>query len=323
VASPDGIPSYAAKPLQVETEALLAALAGQQPREAAAGFNIYPAAFWREAADFGLKMLSDVYKPGLPVPRWATPVITDWAITRAAYRRDVQAVLQARLHFSVNECYRSQYGELLGSVVFWTLDLPASESNHHSYRFGFLDHVFEVFAGAILEMDRAWGDRSFNPEAGDPRVWAQVIAAVALFHDCGKVFDVEVKDPKLGEVWNPLKEPLVLFRYRHEQNVFRPTSFRYRPRRGLRRHEKNARQLLPIIVPPCSTSLIRRSFTWDIDAYLSRYDQHRQLNAPLDQIIEFVQRADEASAAASVRNKNRPGAYLWQLFDELTKGRAK
>lgn len=104
---------------------------------------------------------------------------------------------------------------------------PASESHHHSYHGGMLDHGLEIVAYALklkqsylLPVGATPEDQSAQAEA-----WTAAIAYAALLHDIGKIavdLHVEYTD---GQVWHPWHGPLQ-----------RPYRFRYRKGREYRLH---------------------------------------------------------------------------------------
>jgi len=132
------------------------------------------------------------------------------------------------------------FANISASYARWAYDLPASERYHHSYRFGLLIHSAETVDSA-LALSRDLMDR-FEP------VWHEVLIALALLHDCGRLFEVEVVDQRGGATWDPLQGPLDTF-YR---NGFVPLEdrFRWRPGRGIRTHEYRALDLQPLILGP-------------------------------------------------------------------------
>jgi integrating conjugative element relaxase (TIGR03760 family) len=88
--------------------------------------------------------------------------------------------------------------------------LPASESHHHAYAGGMLDHGLELVATALklrqshlLPATAAPEDRAVQADA-----WSAAIAYGALLHDIGKVaVDLEV-EYLTGQRWHPWHGPL-------------------------------------------------------------------------------------------------------------------
>lgn len=104
---------------------------------------------------------------------------------------------------------------------------PASESHHHAYPGGMLDHGLEVVAYALKLRQSYLLPSGTTPEdqAAQSEAWTATAAYAALLHDIGKVavdLHVELAD---GGLWHPWHGPLQQ-RYR----------FRYRPDREYRLH---------------------------------------------------------------------------------------
>ena len=104
---------------------------------------------------------------------------------------------------------------------------PASESHHHAYAGGMLDHGLEIVAYALKLRQSHLLPAGATPEAqaAQAEAWTAGIAYAALLHDVGKVavdLHVEYAD---GAVWHPWHGPLR-----------RPYRFRYRRDREYRLH---------------------------------------------------------------------------------------
>ncbi|CAJ7287665.1 putative helicase [Burkholderia pseudomallei] len=108
---------------------------------------------------------------------------------------------------------------------------PASESHHHAYPGGMLDHGLEIVAYALKLRQSRLLSVGAPPEvqAAQAEAWTAATAYAALLHDIGKIavdLDVEYAD---GERWHPWHGPLT-----------RPFRFRYRKDRSYRLHEAAA-----------------------------------------------------------------------------------
>lgn len=108
---------------------------------------------------------------------------------------------------------------------------PASESHHHAYPGGMLDHGLEIVAYALKLRQSRLLPVGAPPEvqAAQAEAWTATTAYAALLHDTGKIavdLDVEYAD---GERWHPWHGPLACA-YR----------FRYRKDRSYRLHEAAA-----------------------------------------------------------------------------------
>lgn len=104
---------------------------------------------------------------------------------------------------------------------------PASESHHHAYPGGMLDHGLEIVAYALKLRQSHLLPAGAPPEAqaAQAEAWTAGAAYAALLHDIGKVaidLHVEYAD---GSNWKPWHGP-----------VKRPYRFRYRREREYRLH---------------------------------------------------------------------------------------
>lgn len=106
--------------------------------------------------------------------------------------------------------------------------LPASETHHHAYPGGMLDHGLELVACSLKLRQSYLLPSGAAPEdqASQADAWSAGIAYGALLHDLGKIaVDLEVEYPD-GQRWQPWHGPL-LHAYR----------FRYRKHRDYQLHE--------------------------------------------------------------------------------------
>ncbi|WP_052279452.1 MobH family relaxase [Cupriavidus sp. IDO] len=98
---------------------------------------------------------------------------------------------------------------------------PASESHHHAYPGGMLDHGLETVAYALKLRQAHLLPAGSTPEAqaAQAEAWTAGTAYAALLHDVGKVavdLQVEYGD---GTVWHPWHGPLRLpYRFRYPKN---------------------------------------------------------------------------------------------------------
>ena len=104
---------------------------------------------------------------------------------------------------------------------------PASESHHHAYPGGMLDHGLEIVAYALKLRQSHLLPAGATPEsqAAQAEAWTAGTAYAALLHDIGKIavdLHVEYAD---GTAWHPWHGPLR-----------RPYRFRYRKDREYRLH---------------------------------------------------------------------------------------
>ena len=104
---------------------------------------------------------------------------------------------------------------------------PASESHHHAYPGGMLDHGLEIVAYALKLRQSYLLPAGVTPEAqaAQAEAWTAGTAYAALLHDIGKIaVDLHVEHAD-GSVWHPWHGPLQ-----------RPYHFRYRKDREYRLH---------------------------------------------------------------------------------------
>lgn len=104
---------------------------------------------------------------------------------------------------------------------------PASESHHHAYSGGMLDHGLEIVAYALKLRQSYLLPTGTTPEdqVVQAEAWTAATAYAALLHDIGKVaVDLHVEHTD-GSVWHPWHGPLT-----------RPYRFRYRQDREYRLH---------------------------------------------------------------------------------------
>ncbi|WP_330208586.1 MobH family relaxase [Pseudomonas sp. Z13] len=100
---------------------------------------------------------------------------------------------------------------------------PASESHHHAYHGGMLDHGLEIVAYALKLRQSYLLPAGTTPEdqAAQAEAWTAATAYAALLHDIGKIaVDLHVEHAD-GSVWNPWHGPLeqaYRFRYREDRD---------------------------------------------------------------------------------------------------------
>ncbi|MEI7178139.1 MobH family relaxase [Pectobacterium carotovorum] len=99
---------------------------------------------------------------------------------------------------------------------------PASETHHHAYHGGMLDHGLEIVAFALKLRQSHLLPAGAPPEdqAAQSEAWTAAIAYAALLHDIGKIavdLHIEHEDGGLWHPWHgPLKQPY-RFRYRDDR----------------------------------------------------------------------------------------------------------
>ncbi|MFL9883160.1 MobH family relaxase [Paraburkholderia agricolaris] len=126
---------------------------------------------------------------------------------------------------------RSQFASLylapLERYAELVQQFPASESHHHAYPGGMLDHGLEIVAYALKLRQSHLLPAGAPPEsqAAQAEAWTASIAYAALLHDLGKIaVDLRVEQAD-GTTWHPWHGPLR-----------QPYRFRYRKDREYRLH---------------------------------------------------------------------------------------
>lgn len=278
---------------------------------------------WFElASQVGLGPVASKHRSGKPVTgNGGTPVV-DWIFCSAPHRSDARYSLEIPLmgmRLGDNEAW---IRDLVSPLTLWMLDLPASESSHHAYPHGLLDHVLEVALAAAMESESTLGHKYYSDELPE-RTFVRALrlsVTLGLLHDIGKVFHVEVKDQKSGEIWDPMREPLAYFKVRHEIPILEPTSFKFVKGRGLNGHEDQGKKLLPRVVHPRIWKRMGFDIVKAYNAYAGRYETPQVPRpAPLDFVADCVHRADGASASKSRAKGSKPGEYLLELQAKAAK----
>ncbi|MFJ4256426.1 MobH family relaxase [Pseudomonas monteilii] len=102
------------------------------------------------------------------------------------------------------------YLEPVRRYAAYVQQLPASESHHHAYPGGMLDHGLELVACSLKLRQSYLLPSGAAPEdqAAQADAWSAAIAYGALLHDIGKIaVDLQVEYQN-GEVWHPWHGPL-------------------------------------------------------------------------------------------------------------------
>lgn len=123
--------------------------------------------------------------------------------------------------------FASLYRAPLERYAALVQQFPASESHHHAYQGGMLDHGLEIVAYALKLRQSYLLPAGTTPEdqAAQAEAWTAATAYAALLHDIGKIaVDLQVEQAD-GTTWHPWHGPL--------QQAYR---FRYREDREYRLH---------------------------------------------------------------------------------------
>lgn len=191
---------------------------------------------------------------------------------------------------------------LLARLALFVFDLPASQHNHHSRRFGLLDHLLEVAFHTAKELSgpgfEVSPEPSVNHREGPRWAYAGVVAAIA--HDIGKPLDLEVIAPGSAECWDPRHEPLRLFCERHGIAETGPELWHFRSGRGMRSHEAGIGALLPTVLTPEVATFLGPRLSSVIQALTSEEAWARTSGVPepARQVVRVVRRLDQATSIA-------------------------
>lgn len=118
--------------------------------------------------------------------------------------------------------FASLYRAPLERYAALVQQFPASESHHHAYQGGMLDHGLEIVAYALKLRQSYLLPIGTTPEdqAAQAEAWTAAIAYAALLHDIGKIaVDLQVEQAD-GATWHPWHGPLrqpYRFRYREDR----------------------------------------------------------------------------------------------------------
>jgi hypothetical protein len=218
------------------------------------------------------------------IPSLTRPPDVRVAFDRAAARLEANHMFYLLPFFA-------QLGE---TYAKWVDELPGSERYHHAHPHGLIVHAAETVEWAFAIR----GDLmdTFMP------VWHEVLLTVALLHDCGRLFEVEVEDPHDEVFWDPLRQPLALFR---ETRYLEPGyPVRWRSGRGLQAHEDRFFDLVPLLLG----GEVGMEFLSALSRTWSRYlDRRRDVETCLDPypyaLAQVVAAADQHSVREDLRRR--------------------
>jgi integrating conjugative element relaxase (TIGR03760 family) len=132
------------------------------------------------------------------------------------------------------------YLEPIRRYASFVQQLPASESHHHAYPGGMLDHGLELVACSLKLRQSYLLPSGAAPEdqAAQADAWSAAIAYGALLHDIGKIaVDLQVEYQN-AERWHPWHGP-----------INQPYRFRYNPDRNYKLHGSAAGLLYTQLLP--------------------------------------------------------------------------
>lgn len=161
---------------------------------------------------------------------------------------------------------------------------PASESHHHAYLGGMLDHGLEVVAYALKLRQSYLLPVGSTPEeqAAQEQVWSAAIAYAALLHDIGKIaVDLHVEYEN-GQIWSPWHGVVTM-----------PYRFKYNEHREYRLHNASIGILYREIIDAKALDWLSQTpELWSLLLYaLSGQTEHAGI------LGEIVKKADQASVS--------------------------
>lgn len=221
-----------------------------------------------------------------------------------AERRNHIQGIRERLSSLTREQKDELVDRLFARVALFVFDLPASESNHHSGRFGLLDHLLEVAHHTVRELSspafEVSKEHSTNHREKPLWVYAGLVAAIA--HDIGKPLDLDVRAPGSGKCWDPREEPLRLFCDRHRLPETGPALWHFHAGRGLRGHEKHIVTLLPIVTIPAVGEYLGTRLSAVLEA-MSTKGEWKLVGGrlqPAQEVVRVVRQVDESTSRKDV-----------------------
>ncbi len=226
------------------------------------------------------------YTPASDVPKGLTRPESAAALLSTPCRQRLLEHIWQRTSLSRKQ-FTALYLAPLERYAELVQQFPASESHHHAYPGGMLDHGLEIVAYALKLRQSYLLPTGTTPEdqVVQAEAWTAATAYAALLHDIGKIavdLHVEYSD---GGHWHPWHGPLT-----------RPYRFRYRQDREYRLHSA-ATGLLYRQVLDCEILDWLSSYPqlWSALLYVlaGRYEHAGVLG-------ELVTQADRASVAQAL-----------------------
>lgn len=155
------------------------------------------------------------YRKGEAAARTPTPIAEGFMVPQSAdalLAADHRKRLLERI-WQYTALSEAQFDRLylnpIRRYASYVQQLPASESHHHAYPGGMLDHGLELVACSLKLRQSYLLPSGAAPEdqAAQADAWSAAIAYGALLHDIGKIaVDLQVKYQN-GEPWHPGTAP--------------------------------------------------------------------------------------------------------------------
>lgn len=183
----------------------------------------------------------------------------------------------------------------------WVHQLPASETHHHSYLGGLLEHSLEVALWSAESARGRLGDlkRPGWERRRQERTFVLAVALSGLLHDLGKpVSDLLILDPKGQRSWNPYRSSLMEWAESHQLGHYHLQWLRGR---GARHRGFSLLMLRNVVEPTLFDRL--REVGPELEASL--LGALTQEGGEDDPAFRLVSRADQESALRSLRDPRR------------------
>lgn len=143
------------------------------------------------------------------LPESYTPVESAHALLQPKHRQQLLTRIWELTALSHPQ-FQQLYLNPIQRYAQWVQQLPASETHHHAYHGGMLDHGLELVAYSLKLRQSYLLPTGAAPEdqAAEADAWSAGIAYGALLHDIGKIaVDLQVERQD-GSPWHPWHGPL-------------------------------------------------------------------------------------------------------------------
>ncbi|MDG6897897.1 hypothetical protein A6A19_07905 [Actinobacillus delphinicola] len=236
---------------------------------------------------FRKKLISSIPAPTVKEdkPGWHFPQTADQLLNTPHRQKQLNTIWQNVSMTPDN--FQQLYGEPIRRYAELVQLLPASETHHHAYLGGMLDHGLEVIALAAKLRQNYVLPQNAPPEeqAKQRDVWSALIIYAALLHDIGKIA-VDIKVVLENEKqWFPWQGRPTL-----------PYRFCYHPDRDYELHPTLGTFLLHYLVPPIALDWLA-TFPGPF-ATLMYYASGHSDKAGI--LAEIVQKADQLSVTMAL-----------------------
>ncbi|WP_346356408.1 MobH family relaxase [Pseudomonas pergaminensis] len=147
--------------------------------------------------------------PTVNVAEGYLPIESPQSLLAAEHRRQLLDRIWQYTALS-HQQFRQLYLNPIHRYIELVQQLPASETHHHAYLGGMLDHGLELVACSLKLRQSYLLPTGAAPEdqAAQTDVWSAGIAYGALLHDIGKIAVDLLVERQDGSVWHPWQGPL-------------------------------------------------------------------------------------------------------------------